>query len=109
MLVGVFQQRRKMSSPEFRTCPHARGSVPSAELVKQAIAPTPVKKRQRSQKLSTSRPPSNKVMDELETDTLIKNPRGDRGWVDKRLRDGRYQVTFENGLVDNYPPHLPTV
>ena len=77
-----------------------------------AIAPTvdpnpnPNRKERRSQKLSTSRPPSRTEPDELKPEQLIHNPAGWRGWVDKSLGGDRYQVTFENGLTDDYPRHL---
>ena len=78
----------------------------------EAIAPTvdpnpnPNRKERRSQKLSTSRPPSRTEPDELKPEQLIHNPAGWRGWVDKSLGGDRYQVTFENGLTDDYPRHL---
>ena len=77
-----------------------------------AIAPTvapnpnPTRKERRSQKLSTSRPPRKSEPDELKPEQLIHNPAGWRGWVDKSLGGDRYQVTFENGLTDDYPRHL---
>gem|GEM_PF-1468729 len=78
----------------------------------EAIAPTvdpnpnPTRKQRRSQKLSTTRPPSKSEPDELKPEQLIHNPAGWRGWVDKSLGGDRYQVTFENGLTDDYPRHL---
>ena len=78
----------------------------------EAIAPTvdsnpnPNRKERRSQKLSTSRPPSRTEPGELKPEQLIHNPAGWRGWVDKPLGGDRYQVTFENGLTDDYPRHL---
>ena len=70
------------------------------------VAPNPTRKERRSQKLSTSRPPSRTEPDELKPEQLIHNPAGWRGWVDKSLGGDRYQVTFENGLTDDYPRHL---
>ena len=68
--------------------------------------PNPTRKERRSQKSSTSRPPSKSEPDELKPEQLIHNPAGWRGWVDKSLGGDRYQVTFENGLTDDYPRHL---
>ena len=56
--------------------------------------------------------PLSKVTDEaepheaLKPEQLIRNPAGWRGWVDKPLGGDRYQITFENGLTDEYPRHL---
>jgi len=68
--------------------------------------PNPTRKERRSQKSSTSRPPSKSEPDELKPEQLIHNPAGWRGWVDKSLGGDRYQITFENGLTDDYPRHL---
>ena len=68
--------------------------------------PNPTRKERRSQKSSTSRPPSKSEPDELKPEQLIHNPAGWRGWVDKSLGGDRYQVTFENGITDDYPRHL---
>jgi len=90
---------------------HNQGMLYQA-IPSEAIAPTPTKKRQRSQNLSSSRCPSSKVVDDLETDAALKpeqlicNPASWRGWVDKPLGGDRYQVTFENGINDEYPRHL---
>ena len=79
---------------------------PAVEAIAPTVAPHPTRKERRSQKLSTSRPPSRTEPDELKPEQLIHNPAGWRGWVDKSLGGDRYQVTFENGLTDDYPRHL---
>ena len=79
---------------------------PAVEAIAPTVAPNPTRKERRSQKLSTSRPPSRTEPDELKPEQLIHNPAGWRGWVDKSLGGDRYQVTFENGLTDDYPRHL---
>jgi len=77
------------------------------EAIAPAVAPNPTpKKERRSQKLSTTRPPSKSEPDELKPEQLIHNPAGWRGWVDKPLGGDRYQITFENGVTDDYPRHL---
>jgi len=75
------------------------------EAIAPKIDPNPTRKERR-QKLSTTRPPSKSEPDELKPEQLIHNPAGWRGWVDKPLGGDRYQVTFENGLTDDYPRHL---
>jgi len=87
----------------------ARDSAARVEVEVEATAPkvdpAPTKER-RSQKGKASSPQSKIEPDELKPEQLIHNPAGWRGWVDKSLGGDRYQVTFENGLTDDYPRHL---
>ena len=46
------------------------------------------------------------TVSEFPADTSFKSPSGWVGWIRHREANGRYAVSFENGIEDSYPGHL---